>query len=88
MAESLRLRPPIGEIRRAVTKAYQIPGTNIVLPKGISIVVPIQCIHMDPKYFPEPEKFLPERFDPEKNTIRKEAYMPYGAGPRMCIGMK
>lgn len=73
-------------------KQYTIPPTekeerSIVLEKGSSITIPIVAIHYDPKYFPEPDKFDPDRFSEEnKAAIVSGSYMPFGVGPRNCIG--
>ena len=45
------------------TKDYMIPGRDVVLEKGMTTVIPILAIHHDPKYYPEPESFDPERFN-------------------------
>lgn len=51
--------------------------------------MPIQAYQNDPEIFPEPEKFIPERFLPENKTAKQiAAYMPFGDGPKMCIGKK
>lgn len=57
-------------------------------PKQL-IAFPIHAIHMDEKYFPEPEKFDPERFsDDNKHDIKPGTYLPFGIGPRNCIGKR
>lgn len=54
-----------------------------------AIWIPITSIQRDPKYYPEPEKFDPERFsDERKDEIVPSAYLPFGVGPRNCIGKK
>ncbi|KAJ3615413.1 hypothetical protein MTP99_007480 [Tenebrio molitor] len=56
------------------------------IPKGVIVFVFIRGLHMNPKFYPDPEKFDPSRFD---NVERKQsAFMPFGAGPRNCIGNK
>ena len=74
-------------IFRTCTKDYKIPDTNFVVPKGTPVHIPILGFHMDPKHFPNPEKFDPERFSPEnKGNIATGTFIPFGQGPRMCLG--
>ena len=62
---------------------------NLKVPKGISVAIPIYSIHRDPKIWPEPEKFDPERFCYEAKQSRDSyAFMPFGHGPHNCIGMR
>lgn len=75
---------------RICTKNYscKIDGyEKFLIEKGQSIWIPIIAIHNDPKYYPEPEKFDPERFsDENKRLIISGAFLPFGLGPRNCIG--
>lgn len=76
---------------RRVTRDYKIPETNLVLSKGTSIFIPVFAIHRDPDNFPNPEKFLPERFSTESVGMENDssiAYLPFGDGPRNCIGAR
>jgi cytochrome P450 family 6 len=58
-----------------------------VLEKGILTVIPVLALHHDPKYYPDPERFDPERFSEEEKAKRHHyVYLPFGEGPRMCIG--
>lgn len=55
--------------------------------KGDLILIPVIGIHLDPKYFADPDKFDPERFnDNNKRNILPYSYIPFGVGPRNCIG--
>ncbi|CAG9787817.1 unnamed protein product [Diatraea saccharalis] len=75
---------------RRSTSTYTFPGTNVTIPKGTSIMIPASGLHKDPKYFPNPDKFDPERFAPGKliSSIPQCAFLPFGEGPRICIGMR
>lgn len=58
-----------------------------MIEKGVSVIVPIWGLHHDPKYFPNPDEFDPERFNEEnKQNIVPCSYLPFGEGPRNCIG--
>lgn len=87
--EVLRKYPPIPMHMRKCTKDYEIPETNLVIPKDTTIVLPFYSLHHDPEYYPDPEKFDPERFTPEAVKARKPyTYLPFGDGPRNCIGLR
>jgi len=87
--ETLRYYPPAVGTDRGCTMDYKVPGTNFTLKKGQSILVPIYGIHHDEKYYRNPQKFDPERFSPEnKHKIVPYSFLPFGQGPRNCIGMR
>lgn len=85
--ETLRKYPPIPGAPRVCTKDYTIPGTNITVEAGTHFSIPIMGIHHDPEYYPNPEVFDPERFS-EENKAKRPPYthVPFGDGPRICIG--
>jgi cytochrome P450 len=64
---------------------FTVIAADVVVPTGSSVVICIQHVHMDPEHFPEPHKFIPERFLPD-NKRRPFSYLPFSAGPRNCIG--
>lgn len=89
LSETLRKHPLLPHLIRETTKDYQIPNSDIVLDKGILALIPVHNIHHDPEIYPEPEKFDPSRFDPEEVKNRHPmAYLPFGDGPRNCIGLR
>ncbi|CAH1726368.1 unnamed protein product [Aphis gossypii] len=76
-------------ILRQATKNYKVPGQSLVIEKGQKIVIPILAIHNDPKYYPNPNTFDPERFSAEEKSKRLNGtYIPFGDGPRLCIGKR
>jgi cytochrome P450 family 6 len=74
-------------LNRECSKPYNIPETDTVLDKGLRVIIPTLALHHDPKYYPEPERFDPERFSEEEKQKRHHyVYLPFGEGPRICIG--
>ncbi|XP_076273984.1 putative cytochrome P450 6a20 [Rhynchophorus ferrugineus] len=87
--ETLRRYPPVPLTQRVATSKYHIPGTNHVLDKGVVVQIPIWGLHMDPEYYPNPEVFNPEHFSEENKASRPDfTFLPFGEGPRMCIGLR
>uniref|UniRef100_A0A667Z4I3 Thromboxane-A synthase n=1 Tax=Myripristis murdjan TaxID=586833 RepID=A0A667Z4I3_9TELE len=87
IAEALRLYPPGFRFARSIDHDCVVNGQ--FLPKGATLEIPASFLHYDPEYWPEPEKFIPERFTPEAKANRHPfAYLPFGAGPRSCVGMR
>ena len=85
--EALRLNPPVAQLNRECTEDYEWNGIRI--PAGLEVIIPIYSIHRDPDVWPDPEKFDPERFrGPAKDTRSPYHFMPFGSGPRVCIGMR
>ncbi|XP_064470461.1 cytochrome P450 3A6-like [Ornithodoros turicata] len=85
--ETLRIYTPDSYIMRYCTKKTTLRG--IELNPGNVIYIPVQAIHMDPEFHHEPETFKPERFLPEnKDSILPFTFMPFGGGPRTCIGSR
>lgn len=83
--ETLRLYPvaPILISRRSTQPislgAWQFPSRTLFM-------LPVYLLHHDPRWFPEPEAFRPERFAPDAPELPRGAYMPFGTGPRVCLG--
>lgn len=85
--ETLRKYPfPI--LNRECTKEYRIPGTETIIKKGTPVIISVLGIHRDEQYFPEPEKYDPDRFTTEKHAFNEDMYMPFGLGPRSCIAFR
>lgn len=87
ISESLRMYPPAFRFAREAGRDCVVLGCKI--QAGTVVEIPIGCIQNDPRYWPEPEKFRPERFAAEeKQKQHPFSYLPFGAGPRSCIGMR
>jgi cytochrome P450 len=86
LKESLRLYPPVPMMSRQAVADVQIDGH--LVRAGTSLLIPIYAIHRHRKRWENPDEFDPARFAPEKEkSIPRYQYMPFGAGPRICIGM-
>ncbi|KAF2878723.1 hypothetical protein ILUMI_27439 [Ignelater luminosus] len=87
--ETLRKYPPSACLNRKCVKDYKLPDTNIEISSGTAIAIPVLAVHHDPEYFTDPEKFDPDRFSEEnKSLIKPYTYLPFGEGPRICIGLR
>ncbi|CAO2630208.1 Cytochrome P450 3A9, partial [Lemmus lemmus] len=85
--ETLRLYPVGGRLERVCKADVEING--VLIPKGTVVMVPTYALHKDPKCWPEPEEFRPERFNKKnQDSIDPYTYQPFGSGPRNCIGMR
>jgi cytochrome P450 len=84
-AEAMRLYPPAWAIGRMSKAAFDMGGVHFPA-RSICILSPY-VTHRDPRWFPEPERFDPERWTPEARDARpKFSYYPFGGGARLCIG--
>ncbi|MFO0555063.1 MAG: cytochrome P450 [Polyangiaceae bacterium] len=83
--ESMRLYPPAYILARRAATDVRLGDYDV--PRGSEVVVWIYFTHHDARLYPDPEVFRPERFTKEAEAARhKQAYLPFGAGPRACIG--
>ena len=84
--EIMRLYPPVWVLSRTAVEDDEIGGYYI--PAGSEILIFPYITHRHPKWWSEPDKFCPERFSPENSSGRpRYAYLPFGAGPRICVGL-
>ncbi|KNC33651.1 Cytochrome P450 6a9 [Lucilia cuprina] len=90
ISETLRKYPIIPLITRLALNDYQIPDyPDYVIKKGMPVFIPIYAFHHDTNYYPEPEKFKPERFASREDICKDSLpWLPFGEGPRNCIGLR
>ncbi|XP_049814672.1 probable cytochrome P450 6a13 isoform X2 [Schistocerca nitens] len=89
VSETLRMFPPGALLGRKCTSRYQFPNNEVTVEEGTPIFVPVYALHHDAEYFPQPERFDPERFSEQNKAGRNPyVYLPFGEGPRNCIGMR
>ena len=83
--ETLRLYPTAYVLSRESKTADSVGDVEI--PEGIVTLMSLYHLHRNPEYWPQPDEFIPERFADKQNALMNtNAYYPFGAGPRMCIG--
>jgi cytochrome P450 len=83
--EAMRLYPPVWALTRRAVRADQIGGYDI--PAGADVMICPYTLHRHPGFWPEPDRFDPGRFDPARAApAHRYAYIPFGAGPRVCVG--
>jgi cytochrome P450 len=86
LEESMRLYPPVWTLARTAIHDDEIGGYRI--PAGSEILIFNYITQRHPKWWQEPDAFRPERFAPENSAARpRYAYLPFGAGPRTCVGL-
>jgi cytochrome P450 len=85
LTESMRILPPAWAIgRRALVDHH---AGSYVIPAGSVVIVSPYLVHHDPRWYEDPEAFVPERWRDEERARRpRNTYLPFGAGPRMCVG--
>ncbi|XP_059045007.1 cytochrome P450 6B7-like [Achroia grisella] len=87
--EAMRIFPSLGFLARTCRKKYTFPDSDLTIDEGVNIIIPLQSFHNDPAYWNNPEEFRPERFHPDEfNETQKSVYLPFGDGPRNCIGAR
>jgi len=83
LKEAMRLFPPAWTTGREADADVEIGGYHV--PKGAQILLSQWVVHRDPRWFPNPEAFVPERWE-DTSDLPRYAYFPFGGGPRVCIG--
>ncbi|XP_076620560.1 cytochrome P450 6j1-like [Colletes latitarsis] len=90
--ESQRIYPAAGALTKRCTEEFELQGSDGLccrVEPGTEIHIPIYALHVDPKYWSDPEVFDPDRFSEDrKQSIEKMTFLPFGEGPRMCVGMR
>uniref|UniRef100_T1PG00 Cytochrome P450 n=1 Tax=Musca domestica TaxID=7370 RepID=T1PG00_MUSDO len=87
--ETLRLYPPVPLIARRAEFDVKLASGPYTIPKGTTVVIAQFAVHRNPQYFPNPEKFDPDNFLPERMANRHYySFIPFSAGPRSCVGRK
>lgn len=80
--------PTIATLHRIANTDYKLPD-GAIIPKGTFVIIPTYAMHHDADIYPLPETFDPERFSVEgRNTRHPYTYLPFGEGPRICVGMR
>ncbi|XP_075217745.1 putative cytochrome P450 6a23 [Lycorma delicatula] len=87
--ETLRKYPPLSTLTRECVTDYKLKEANLEIKKGLRVAIPLYGIHYDPEYYPDPDRFNPDNFTEEAKKSRHHyTWLPFGEGPRNCIGMR
>ncbi|XP_018378166.1 PREDICTED: cytochrome P450 9e2-like [Trachymyrmex cornetzi] len=90
--ESMRFVPTLGFLSKVCTDETELRGSDGLVcrvERGTHIMIPVSGLHADPQYWENPKEFDPDRFGPDrKHNIEKFTFLPFGEGPRMCVGMR
>lgn len=85
--ELLRKLSVAPQLNRICVKDFEVPNSNFTIKKGTRIIIPAGEMHRDHDIYPDPDNFDPDRFLPENKEKRHGfTYLPFGEGPRHCIG--
>ncbi len=85
LQETMRLFPPVWILTRRAVGADEVGGYHV--PAGAEVLICPYILHRHPKYWADPDRFDPERFNPDVPSNRpRYAHIPFGAGPRFCVG--
>lgn len=91
-SETMRLIPAGVVMKKRCTEAFELKGSDGLVCRmqpGMELLIPVQALHTDPQYWDNPDEFDPERFNKErKHNIEKFTFLPFGEGPRICVGMR
>ncbi|HKO61110.1 MAG TPA: cytochrome P450 [Pyrinomonadaceae bacterium] len=82
--EAMRMYPPVWVIGRTPTEDYELDG--FLIPKGSLVLISPHVLHYDQRHYKEPERFIPDRWRDDRETIPPLSYLPFGYGPRRCVG--
>lgn len=90
ISETLRKYPPAPLLFRKSDADYELPEVDgAVLPSRTTVFVSVLGLHMDEEYYPNPNRFDPERFSDQNKAKRPHyTFIPFGEGPRVCIGAR
>lgn len=87
LMETLRLYPPVPLIARQLKEDIKLASGNHIVPAGCTVVVGTYMLHRNPDLYPEPNKYDPDNFLPERQASRHYyGFVPFSAGPRSCVG--
>jgi cytochrome P450 len=82
--EAMRIYPPAWVLEREAVDGDELDGYRV--PKGSTVIFMVHVLHRDPRWWSDPEAFDPRRFLPDAPPPPRGAYLPFGAGRRMCVG--